>query len=124
MSIARGMFSVLSFVSLMIPGFIFGQGYRIEITMEGLSRDTLVLGEYFTTRMIPKDTLVLDQKGYGVFEDDQTFQGGLYIIYFDPNHYFDLILGGDQDLAINADLAIKAQPRALTTFSKTAGLQR
>lgn len=103
MSAARGLFSVFVFLVLIISNSLSAQGYRIEITMSGLSRDTLVLGEYFTTRMIPKDTLVLDQKGHGVFEGDQAFLGGLYIIYYNPNYYFDLMLGDDQELVIKAD---------------------
>jgi thiol-disulfide isomerase/thioredoxin len=84
---------------------LYGQGHRIEITVEGLSNDTLILGEYFTTRMIPVDTLVLDRHGKGVFEGPDPFEGGLYLVYFDPNHYFDFILGDDQVLSIRADTA-------------------
>ena len=82
---------------------LLAQGYRIEVEIKGLSRDTVILGEYFTSRMIPKDTIVLDQKGKGTFEGDQAFAGGLYLIYIDPAHYFDLLLGDDQELALRAD---------------------
>ncbi len=71
--------------------------------MHGLSNDTVVLGEYFTTRMIPKDTLILDAGGYGVFEGKTEFPGGLYLIYYSPTHYFDLLLGDDQQFAVIAD---------------------
>ncbi|HDR67696.1 MAG TPA: hypothetical protein ENN61_01465, partial [Bacteroidaceae bacterium] len=50
---------------LLIP--LRGQGYNIEISIKGLSNDTLILGHYFTTRMIPTDTVVLDNRGRGVF---------------------------------------------------------
>lgn len=88
---------------LLLSGIIYGQGYRIEIEMEGLSNDTLILGEYFTTRMVPKDTLVLDSEGKGVFQGPDSFDGGLYLIYLSPSYYFDLLLGDDQDLHIRAD---------------------
>ncbi len=103
MIVLRGVFSVVSVLLLITFSNLSGQGYRIEITMEGLSGDTLVLGEYFTSRMIPKDTMVLDSKGKGVFEGEETFQGGLYLIYISPTHYFDLLLGKDQELSIKAD---------------------
>ena len=90
---------VFAAVSVMLTG----QGYRIEVTMEGLSGDTLILGEYFTSRMIPKDTIVLDRSGKGIFEGEVPFRGGLYLIYFSPNHYFDLLLDSDQVLAVRAD---------------------
>lgn len=90
---------VFATVSVMLTG----QGYRIEVTLEGLSGDTLILGEYFTSRMIPKDTIVLDRSGKGIFEGEVPFRGGLYLIYFSPNHYFDLLLDSDQVLAVRAD---------------------
>ncbi len=97
-----------SFLSLLSVMFLFStsmwaQGYRIEVELKGLSKDTLILGEYFTSRMIPKDTIVLDQKGHGVFERKEAFTGGLYLVYVDPAHYFDLLLGDDQNLSISAD---------------------
>jgi len=97
-----GFLSLLS-VMLSFSSFISAQGYRIEVEFEGLSNDTIILGEYFTSRMIPKDTVVLDQKGMGVFEGKKAFTGGLYLVYLDPAHYFDLLLGDDQNLSIRAD---------------------
>lgn len=82
-----------------------GQGYRIEVDIKGLSADTLILGEYFTSRMVPKDTLVLDKNGTGVFEDKTAFRGGLYLIYFSPDKYFDFLLGDDQHISIISDTA-------------------
>jgi len=95
------------FVGLLLLGssLLPGQGYRIEVAIDGLSNDTLILGEYFTTRMIPMDTLVVDKHGKGVFDGPEPFDGGLYLIYFDPNHYFDFLLGDDQVFSIRADTA-------------------
>jgi len=80
-----------------------GQGYRIEVTLEGMQQDTVILGEYFTTRMIPRDTAVLDHSGLGVLEGTEPLDGGLYLLYVDPDHYFDFLLGDDQHLAVSAD---------------------
>lgn len=82
---------------------LWAQGYNIDVQIKGMSRDTLILGEYFTSRMVPKDTLVLDQMGKGAFTDKDALEGGLYLIYIDPDHYFDFLLGDDQDLQISAD---------------------
>jgi len=94
---------ILAGVLITVSVALAGQGYRVEVTMAGLSEDTLILGEYFTSRMIPKDTIVLDQRGKGVFEGEVPFGGGLYLIYFSPSHYFDLLLDSDQVLAVKAD---------------------
>ena len=88
---------------LLVAMNLYGEGYSIEVTVNGLSDDTLILGEYFTTRMIPKDTIVLDRKGKGVFRGEKEFQGGLYLIYYNPGHYFDLLLGDDQIMSIETD---------------------
>lgn len=86
------------------PG-LKGQGYRIEVDITGLSADTLILGEYFTSRMVTKDTLVLQNNGTGVFEGEIPFRGGLYLIYYSPDKYFDFILGDDQHISIKTDTA-------------------
>jgi thiol-disulfide isomerase/thioredoxin len=104
MTFRKGFLSLLS-VMLLFSSSMLAQGYRIEVDIKGLSNDTLILGEYFTSRMIPKDTIVLDQKGLGIFEGKEAFTGGLYLVYVDPAHYFDLLLGDDQDLSIHADTA-------------------
>jgi thiol-disulfide isomerase/thioredoxin len=101
MTFQRAFISFLSVVLLSTS--LMAQGYRIDVQFKGLSGDTLILGEYFTTRMIPKDTLVLDINGQGRFEGEKAFGGGLYLIYLDPARYFDLLLGDDQHLSIQAD---------------------
>ena len=104
MTFRLGFLSLLS-AMLTFSSLMSAQGYRIEVEFKGLSNDTIILGEYFTSRMIPKDTIVLDQKGTGIFEGEKAFVGGLYLVYFDPAHYFDMLLGDDQDLSIRADTA-------------------
>ena len=80
-----------------------GQGYHIEVEMAGLNRDTLILGEYFTTRMVPLDTILLDENGKGSFTGGEPLTGGMYLVYIDPGHYFDLLIGSDQDFRLLAD---------------------
>lgn len=104
MTFLKGFLSILSGL-LLTASTLSAQGYRIEVELKGLSNDTIILGEYFTSRMIPKDTIVLDQKGRGVFEGVEAFTGGLYLVYINPGHYFDLLLGDDQELFIGADTA-------------------
>ncbi len=102
MSIIRRLFLTASTI-LLLSSTLTGQGYSIEVAISGLSRDTLILGEYFTSRMVPKDTIVVNEKGVGRFEGSDPFQGGLYLIYFSPGYYFDLLLGDDQEFKVKAD---------------------
>ncbi|MEZ5071477.1 MAG: thioredoxin-like domain-containing protein [Bacteroidales bacterium] len=96
-------YMLLPLLVMLLPAHLLAQGYRIEVTLKGLSSDTLILGEYFTTRMVPKDTVVTDAKGHAVFRGDKAFAGGLYLLYFNPDCYFDFLLGEDQELAVSAD---------------------
>ncbi|MFO7669445.1 MAG: thioredoxin-like domain-containing protein [Bacteroidales bacterium] len=98
-------FSLFSSFILLFSAVLYGQGYRIEVEMKGLSGDTLILGEYFTSRMVPKDTLILQKNGTGIFENNTAFRGGLYLIYISPEKYFDFLLGDDQNFSIKADTA-------------------
>lgn len=101
MILSKGKLSLLS-VLLFWSTTFWAQGYRIEFEIQGASNDTLILGEYFTSRMIPKDTIVLDPKGKGVFEGKEALSGGLYLMYLDPGHYYDFLLGDDQDIQVSA----------------------
>ena len=98
-------FSIFSCFILLSSTDLSGQGYQIEVDLKGLSGDTLILGEYFTSRMVPKDTLVLQKNGTGIFESETPFRGGLYLIYLSPDKYFDFLLGDDQLFFIKADTA-------------------
>ena len=99
------LYSLLASLFLFISIGLYGQGYHIEVSLKGLSGDTLILGEYLTSRMVPKDTIILDNNGNGIFRGEEPWQGGLYLIYFNPGRYFDFLLGDDQQLSIRADTA-------------------
>jgi thiol-disulfide isomerase/thioredoxin len=101
MTVQKGFLSLISMI--LLSSSLFAQGYRIEVEFRGNSNDTIILGEYFTSRMIPKDTIVLDKNGRGIFTGGTAFTGGLYLVYLDPSHYFDLLLGDDQQLSFSAD---------------------
>ena len=81
------------------------RSYEIEIVAPDFPNQPVILGEYFTTRMIPKDTVVLDAKGTGTFRNDSAFKGGMYIMYFTPDHYFDFLMDRDQQFTVTTDSA-------------------
>ncbi|MGW8314378.1 MAG: thioredoxin-like domain-containing protein [Bacteroidales bacterium] len=103
MSLKKGMRWSLFLLPWLFSAVLHGQGYRIEVSMAGLNRDTLILGEYFTTRMVPLDTILLDEKGTGTFTGEEPLVGGMYLVYIDPGHYFDMLIGDDQELKLFAD---------------------
>lgn len=96
------------FVAVCLTGILFlpitqAQGYRIDLDAPDFSGREVILVEYFTTRMVPKDTVQLNAKGSGTFTGDSLLDGGLYLVYFDPNNYFDFLIGDDQQMGIRTD---------------------
>jgi thiol-disulfide isomerase/thioredoxin len=103
MAITRGLVSWIFVLLFITAPTLSAQEYRIDVTLKGLSGDTVILGEYFTSRMIPLDTLIVDQKGNGVFEGGEPLVGGMYLVFINPSSYFDMLIGDDQDFKIFAD---------------------
>ncbi len=79
------------------------QGYQIKLKAPDFAGQEAILAEYFTSRMVPKDTVRLSILGEAVFKGDQPFDGGMYIIFFTPEHYFDFLLDKDQTFTITVD---------------------
>ncbi|MCF8224661.1 MAG: DUF5106 domain-containing protein [Bacteroidales bacterium] len=81
----------------------YGQGYEIELNAPDFANKQVILAEYFTTRMIPKDTIILNSSGTGVFKGEKPFDGGLYVMFFDQNNYFDFMINRDQFFSITTN---------------------
>ncbi len=79
------------------------QGYNIGINAPDFAGKQIIIAEYFTSRMVPKDTLDLNLLGTGTFSAEEAFDGGLYVLYFDPGHFFDFMIGDDQEFEIQVD---------------------
>src|SRR4030042_5500497 len=85
----------------MIAGF--SQGYEIKIKIQGLQDTTVILGHYLNKSMYPDDTTKIDKKGYGVFTGNIPLPGGMYLIYLPNTRYFEMIMGDDQEFALETD---------------------
>jgi thiol-disulfide isomerase/thioredoxin len=79
------------------------EGYAIKVKITGLENQTIILGHYFGTTMLPADTLKADENGYGVFTKDETLLQGLYILYFEDGSYFEIMMGEDQTFYLETD---------------------
>lgn len=89
----------LLFFTVLLPA----QGYEIRLRAPDFSGQQVILAEYFTSRMVPKDTASLNILGEAVFKGDKPFDGGLYIMFFSPEHYFDFLLDKDQSFTVTVD---------------------
>jgi thiol-disulfide isomerase/thioredoxin len=94
----------LSFIFLLSVLFAFGNnGYQIDLSVTNLKDTPAYLAFYFNGKTYSKDTTVLDKKGHGTFSNNEKLPEGIYIIYFDSNHYFDILVGADQKILVKAD---------------------
>lgn len=91
-----------SFISLNV----FSQnGYEIRVKIPALKDTTIILAHSYVkdNSFIPDDTIRLNKKGLGVFKGQTPLAGGMYIVVLPTKRYFDLILGDNQSLSIEAD---------------------
>jgi len=83
--------------------YSFSQGYNIKLKAPDFAGKEVILAEYFTSRMVPKDTMRLNLMGEATFSGPAAFDGGLYIFFFTSDYYFDFMLDKDQDFSVRTD---------------------
>lgn len=67
------------------------------------ANDTVLLGHRFNANFIPKDTVVLDARGDGVFSGDEELPRGMYLVYLSEETFFDLLINDDQFFSFEND---------------------
>jgi thiol-disulfide isomerase/thioredoxin len=77
--------------------------YQIGITMPSFSDDTVVLGHRFNANFIPKDTVILDGAGKGIFRGEGELPHGMYLVYLPDKSFFDLLVSDDQVFSFEND---------------------
>ena len=80
-------------------------GYNIKLTVDnaGLRNKKVYLAFYFNGKTYSKDTTLLNAKGVGAFSGKKPLEQGDYLVYFDSNKFFDVLVGSDQNIQIKAD---------------------
>jgi len=76
---------------------------QIKVTIHNLPDSPIILGHHFNKMLYPDDTIKLNNKGYGVFEAQKAYPGGMYFIYLPTGKYFDILLSADQQFSIEND---------------------
>lgn len=77
--------------------------YEIKVTLKGAESDTVLLGYHYGDKQMLRDSLVLDDKGQGVFKGDSLLQHGVYLIISPTKKFFELIISDDQQFEISSD---------------------
>lgn len=78
-------------------------GYEIEVKINNLSNQEIFLGHHFGGKLYVSDTTMLNTEGYGVFEDNEALNPGLYLIFLPSKKYFDIIVDENQSFYIEND---------------------
>lgn len=87
-------------------------GYEISLEVKDMKDTPVYLAFYYNGKTYSKDTLQLNSKGVGSFKKDTLLHQGVYIVYFNPNKYFDLLVGENQKIQVVVDTA-KLDPKVL-----------
>lgn len=78
-------------------------GYRIEVTINGLKNTDLYLGFHYGNKQFLKDTVRLDDNGNGVFEGDEKLDQGIYLVITPSKQYFEILVGKDQHFSLRTN---------------------
>jgi thiol-disulfide isomerase/thioredoxin len=88
---------------LLSAGTVFSQGYHIGVTIGGLKNDSLLLGYHYGDKQFILDTIVLDQKGSGIFEGKRRLAGGIYLLVLPGMKYFEILVTDNQRFSLSTD---------------------
>ncbi|QGY42912.1 redoxin domain-containing protein [Maribellus comscasis] len=86
-----------------ITSVSFAQEHHIEVQINSAPNKKLSLAYYYLGNIYIKDTVDLDERGFGTFEGDTILPQGLYKMYLDEKNHFDFLLGADQTFSIKSD---------------------
>lgn len=78
-------------------------GYKIQLSVKNMKNDKAYLAYHMNGKTYSRDTLMLDNKGNGIFSGKVKLDEGIYIVYFTADKYFDLLVGADQNIKVVVD---------------------
>ena len=76
------------------------EGYRIEITVEGIADTNLILGFHMGDRQFIHDSVRVDSRGHGVFEGEERLEEGMYLVILPGNTYIEMIVDRNQHFSL------------------------
>ena len=69
-----------------------GPKREIEVTINGLTKDTVYLANYYGSKLYYSDTAVADGKGKVIFNSSRGYKAGVYAVVAPGPKYFEVIL--------------------------------
>lgn len=95
----------LYFIGLLagLASYAYAEGYEIRISIPSFSNDTVVLGHRFNASFIPRDTVILDARGNGIYKGVEELPHGMYLVFLPDKSFFDLLISNDQFFTFKND---------------------
>jgi thiol-disulfide isomerase/thioredoxin len=75
-------------------------GYDISLTISGLKDSSIFLAYHYGDKQYLRDSVVLDNKGHGVFKGTENLPQGIYMIVLPGEKYFEILISDDQQFII------------------------
>lgn len=112
--------STIAAVLLFLNSFVVAKGnggYDIKVHIIGLKDTALYLGNHYGDKQYVRDTIHLDQNGWGEFKGEDTLPGGIYLVILPNKTYFE-ILPTEQKFTIETDTLDYIQHMKITGSSE------
>ena len=91
----------LSAVFILFSSLIIGQGFEINVTINGLRDSTIFLAYHLGDRQFVRDTLVLDNNGKATVKGNEPLPHGIYMIVLPANTYFEILISNHQHFSVS-----------------------
>ena len=76
-------------------------GYNIGVSIPDIRDSSLYLAYHFGNKQYIRDTITLDNKGYGVFSGKESLPQGIYLIVLPGKKYFEVLISENQMFSVS-----------------------
>ena len=77
---------------------------RIDVTVAGVSKDTIYLANYYGNKLYYADTTMADAKGHFVFQRKSGYKAGVYAVVVPGPKYFEILVD-EPEIVLHTDTA-------------------
>ncbi|RMG28693.1 MAG: DUF5106 domain-containing protein [Bacteroidetes bacterium] len=77
-------------------------GYQIHVQVKNLQAEQAFLANFFGDKTYKSDSAKVEGEAF-TFQGEEPLPQGLYLVYFSPEKYFELIIGEDQHFSLTTD---------------------
>ena len=100
------MFHIKKYLPLTLVAFLLtakiaiADGYQIKLSLPEQKDTRVYLASYYGDKIFRVDSTKTDQQGNAVLSGKSKLDEGFYLLYLDKDHYFDFLVGNEQNFSI------------------------